>query len=85
MYMGKEKRLKTLEELDRYSTPSIDECKSIEDLLTYYSTKSGFLMGVAEGFLTSIQSSLKFTKSEEVRRELQRILDSNSYCLTDKE
>lgn len=85
MDMGKEIRLKTVEEMDLCSIPSREDCKTPEELLTYYSTKSGILMAVAEGFLRSIQISLKLTESEEVREELQHILNSNKYCLTDKE
>lgn len=83
--MGKEMRLKTVEEMNLCSMPLREDCKTPEELLTYYSTKSGILMAVAEGFLRSIQISLELTDSEEVREELKNILDRNKHCLTEKE
>lgn len=85
MDMDKEMRLKTVEEMNLCSIPSREDCKTPEELLTYYSTKSGILMAVAEGFLRSIQISLELTDSEEVREELKNILDRNKHCLTEKE
>lgn len=83
--MDKEMRLKTVEEMNLSSITLREDCKTPGELLVYYSTKSGVLMAVAEGFLRSIQTSLRLTDSEEVRRELQHILNSNKYCLTEKE